>query len=178
MMSVVSIKPLHAFKTHLNFFYETCITFTTKIFFFLLLNVREQSDELLAECITSEAHANILATFNKHLQLLPLVCVQTQPCQSGVDSLRGWVTDTSYMVLHCARPQALRSGNILPGGFYDSSPICGQLLSFNPLSLVECLWSSCGNGIDYLFSRTYETKSHESVTVCTDMMQMMRRREK
>lgn len=57
--------------------------------FFLLLNVREQSDELLAECITSEAHANILATFNKHLQLLPLVCVQTQPCQSGVDSLRG-----------------------------------------------------------------------------------------
>lgn len=89
MMSVVSIKPLHAFKTHLNFFYETCITFTTKIFFFLLLNVREQSDELLAECITSEAHANILATFNKHLQLLPLVCVQTQPCQSGVDSLRG-----------------------------------------------------------------------------------------
>lgn len=83
-MSVVSIKPLHAFKTHLNFFYETCITFTTKI-----LNVREQSDELLAECITSEAHANILATFNKHLQLLPLVCVQTQPCQSGVDSLRG-----------------------------------------------------------------------------------------
>lgn len=144
MMSVVSIKPLHAFKTHLNFFYETCITFTTKIFFFLLLNVREQSDELLAECITSEAHANILATFNKHLQLLPLVCEQTQPCQSGVDSLRGWVTDTSYMVLHCARPQALRSGNILPGGFYDSSPICGQLLSFNPLSLVECLWSSCG----------------------------------
>lgn len=57
--------------------------------FFLLLNVREQSDELLAECITSEAHANILATFNKHLQLLPLVCVQTQPCQSGVDSLQG-----------------------------------------------------------------------------------------
>lgn len=83
-MSVVSIKPLHAFKTHLNFFYENY-----KDLFFLLLNVREQSDELLAECITSEAHANILATFNKHLQLLPLVCVQTQPCQSGVDSLRG-----------------------------------------------------------------------------------------
>lgn len=139
MMSVVSIKPLHAFKTHLNFFYETCITFTTKIFFFFFW----MSESNLMN-YWLEAHANILATFNKHLQLLPLVCVQTQPCQSGVDSLRGWVTDTSYMVLHCARPQALRSGNILPGGFYDSSPICGQLLSFNPLSLVECLWSSCG----------------------------------
>lgn len=108
---------------------------------------------------------SLLSVYKHNLANLVLIL-----CEDESQTLLTWCS-----IVQDPRPC---SGNILPGGFYDSSPICGQLLSFNPLSLVECLWSSCGNGIDYLFSRTYETKSHESVTVCTDMMQMMRRREK
>lgn len=135
MMSVVSIKPLHAFKTHLNFFYETCITFTTKIFFFFFW----MSESNLMNYWLNVLHQKLMQIFLQHL-----INIYSFSLLSVYKHNLGWVTDTSYMVLHCARPQALHSGNILPGGFYDSSPICGQLLSFNPLSLVECLWSSCG----------------------------------
>lgn len=143
MMSVVSIKPLHAFKTHLNFFYETCITFTTKIFFFFFW----MSESNLMNYWLNALHQKLMQIFLQHLiniysfsllsvykhNLANLVLIL---CKDESQTLLTWCS-----IVQDPRPC---SGNILPGGFYDSSPICGQLLSFNPLSLVECLWSSCG----------------------------------
>lgn len=63
MMSVVSIKPLHAFKTHLNFFYETCITFTTKIFFFFFW----MSESNLMNYLLNVLHQKLMQIFLQHL---------------------------------------------------------------------------------------------------------------
>lgn len=63
MMLVVSIKPLHAFKTHLNFFYETCITFTTKIFFFFFW----MSESNLMNYWLNVLHQKLMQIFLQHL---------------------------------------------------------------------------------------------------------------
>lgn len=119
MMSVVSIKPLHAFKTHLNFFYETCITFTTKIFFFFFwmsesnlmnywLNVLHQKLNIYSFSLLSVYKHNlanlVLILCEDESQTLLTWCSIVQdprPCALGTFYQGGSMTQALFVVSSC-----------------------------------------------------------------------------